>query len=417
MVETTVLFQRLGISLLLGLLVGLQREYTESGMPGLRTFPLITVLGSVAAILAAEFGGWIVAAELLGLVVVLAFPNIVRIRGRDPDPGITTDVAVLLMYGVGALVVVGPVPVAVVVGGGVAVLLHFKLEMHRFAKRLGDADLRAIMQFALITCIILPILPDERYGPPPLNVFNPFETWLLVVFIVGMSLGGYIAYKFLGRDAGILLGGVLGGLVSSTATTLSYARQARNEPRLLQPAAVVIMIASTVVFVRVLVEVAVAARSILVQTLVPAVIVMALMAIPALLVWRGVRREHGELPEQGNPTEMKSAVLFAGLYLLVLLALAAAKEYIGQGALYPVAILSGLTDMDAITLSTGRMAESGNLAGEQAWRLILTAFLANLVFKAGLAGLLGSRQLLWHIALLFSIPFAGGVLLILFWPW
>jgi len=141
------------------------------------------------------------------------------------------------------------------------------------------------------------------------------------------------------------------------------------------------------------------------------------MAIPALLVWRGVRREHGELPEQGNPTEMKSAVLFAGLYLLVLLALAAAKEYIGQGALYPVAILSGLTDMDAITLSTGRMAESGNLAGEQAWRLILTAFLANLVFKGGLAGLLGSRQLLWHIALLFSIPFAGGVLLILFWPW
>ncbi len=415
--ETTVIFQRLGISLLLGLLVGLQREYTESGMPGLRTFPLITVLGSVAAILAAEFGGWIVAAELLGLVVVLAFPNIVRIRGRDPDPGITTDVAVLLMYGVGALVVVGPVPVAVAVGGGVAVLLHFKLEMHRFAKRLGDADLRAIMQFALITCIILPILPDEQYGPPPLNVFNPFETWLLVVFIVGMSLGGYIAYKFLGRDAGILLGGVLGGLVSSTATTLSYARQARNEPRLLQPAAVVIMIASTVVFVRVLVEVAVVARSILIQTLVPAVIVMALMAIPALFVWRGVRREHGELPEQGNPTELKSAVLFAGLYLLVLLALAAAKEFIGQGALYPVAILSGLTDMDAITLSTGRMAQNGSLAGEQAWRLILTAFLANLVFKAGLAGMLGSRQLLRQIALLFSIPFAGGVLLILFWPW
>lgn len=415
--ETTVIFQRLGISLLLGLLVGLQREYTESGMPGLRTFPLITVLGSVAAILAAEFGGWIVAAELLGLVVVLAFPNIVRIRRRDPDPGITTDVAVLLMYGVGALVVVGPVPVAVVVGGGVTVLLHFKLEMHRFAKRLGDADLRAIMQFALITCIILPILPDEQFGPPPLNVFNPFETWLLVVFIVGMSLGGYIAYKFLGRDAGILLGGVLGGLVSSTATTLSYARQARNEPRLLQPAAVVIMIASTIVFVRVLVEVAVVARSILVQTLVPAVIVMALMAIPALLVWRGGRREHGELPEHGNPTEMKSAVLFAGLYLLVLLALAAAKEYIGQGALYPVAILSGLTDMDAITLSTGRMAQNGSLAGEQAWRLILTAFLANLVFKAGLAGLLGSRRLLRQIILLFSIPFAGGVLLILLWPW
>jgi uncharacterized membrane protein (DUF4010 family) len=238
-----------------------------------------------------------------------------------------------------------------------------------------------------------------------------------VVFIVGMSLGGYIAYKFLGRDAGILLSGVLGGLVSSTATTMSSARRTRGQPDFLRPAAVIIAIASAAVFVRVLVEVAVVARSILVQTLLPIAIVLLLMLIPAVLIWRHVRRERGEMPEQGNPTELKSAVLFAGLYVLVLAALAAAKTYVGSSALYPVAILSGLTDMDAITLSTGRMAQGGSLPGEQAWRLILTAALANLVFKAGLAGLLGSGRLLWQVAALFLPPFIVGVLLILFWPW
>ena len=125
--------------------------------------------------------------------------------------------------------------VAVAVGGTVAVLLQFKPELHGIAEKLGDEDLRAIMQFVLISCIILPILPNEQFGlshlfpqfPAELDVFNPYFTWLMVVLIVGMSLGGYILYKFLGQNAGIFLGGVLGGIISSTAATVSYSRQAR----------------------------------------------------------------------------------------------------------------------------------------------------------------------------------------------
>lgn len=410
---STIAFQQLGISLLLGLLVGLQRERTEADMPGMRTFPLITLLGTVCAMLGEAFGGWIVATGLLAIVITLIFPSLVRIRRAQPDPGITTGVAALLMYAVGGLLVVAPISLAVAVGGVVAVLLQFKPELHRFAERLGDRDLRAVMQFVLITCIILPVLPNQTYGP--FGVFNPFETWLLVVLIVGMSLGGYIAYKFLGQNAGILLGGILGGAISSTATTVSYARQARFGPIGTRAAAIVILIASTVVFVRVLVEIAAVAPEFLATAAAPVVILMVLTFLPALLAWYRVRGAPSEMPEQGNPTQLKSAILFAAMYAAVLLALAAAEKYFGGRAMYVVAFLSGLTDMDAITLSTARLVRADPNVAVDGWRLIIVAALANLVFKAALAGILGKWRLLGQIALMFSVPLVGGVLLLVFW--
>jgi len=412
--EVSVAFQQIGMSLLLGLLVGLQRERTETGMPGVRTFPMITLLGAVCAMLGREFGTWVIPAGLLAVVATMSFPSLVRIRSAEPDPGTTTHIAALLMYAVGALLVVAPMSLAIVVAGCVAVLLQFKLELHSIAHKLGDGDLRAIMQFVLITCIILPVLPNQTYGP--LGAFNPYETWLMVVLIVGMSLGGYIAYRFLGRGAGILLGGTLGGAISSTATTVSYARQARTGPISTQAATIVILIASTVVFVRVLVEIAVVAPRFLATAAFPVMILMLLTLIPALVSWLRVRKTPAEMPEQGNPTQLKSAIFFAGMYAAVVLALAAAREYLGNEALYAVAVLSGLTDMDAITLSTARIAQNNpQFAVEDGWRLIVIGAMANLVFKAGIAGLLGRWRLLAHVAVLFSIPLAGGAMLLIFW--
>jgi uncharacterized membrane protein (DUF4010 family) len=374
----------------------------------------------VAGWLAIELGGWVVVAGMLGIVVVLTLPNIVRIRGDDHDLGTTTEVAALLMYAVGALLAVLPreqMGVAIAIGGGVAVLLQFKPEMHRFAEKLGDADVRAIMQFVLITCVILPVLPNKDYGPPGLEVLNPFKTWLMVALIVGMSLGGYIAYKFFGRNAGILLGGILGGVISSTATAVSYSRRTNDDPDQSRTAAIIIMIASTIVFGRVLVEIAVVAPEFLRRTLLPVTALMVLCMIPSLVMWYRVRREPSHMPEQENPTQLKSALFFGAMYAVVLFALAAAKQYAGDEALYPVAILSGLTDMDAITISTAQMSKKHPAVFEEGWRLILTASLANLVFKAGIVGLIGHRRLLGQIALLFSIPLAGGLLLIFLWPW
>jgi uncharacterized membrane protein (DUF4010 family) len=412
--DSYLILKDLGISLLLGLLVGLQREHAGEGRPGMRTFPLITVFGTVAAVLGMEFGGWIVAAGLICLVAISAFPHLITLREENPDKGTTTDMAMLVMYGVGALLVVAPMEVAVVVGGGVAVLLHFKPELHSVAKRLGNQDLKAIMQFVLITCIVLPVLPNDTYGP--LDVFNPRETWLMVVLIVGMSLGGYIVYKFFGRDAGIILGGILGGAISSTATTVSQARQAHAGGVGSRAAAIVVMIASTVVFVRVLVEIAVVSRAFLYTAGPPVVVLMLLTMVPAFAAWYRVRKEPSQMPEQENPTQLKSALLFGGMYALVLFALAWAKEYVGNEALYVLAVLSGLTDMDAITLATARMSKTDPTILHDGWRLIIVAAVANLAFKAGLIGMLGNRRLLRQILILFSIPVIGGILLVVLWP-
>jgi uncharacterized membrane protein (DUF4010 family) len=412
---STLLLEKLGISVLLGLLVGLQREHATHGMAGLRTFPLITVLGTVAATLGVSFGGWIVAAGMLGLVGVLFFPNLVRLQSKDPDPGITTNVAVLLMYCVGALLAIDKMmPVGIAVGGGVAVLLQFKPELHGLAAKLGDADLRAIMQFVLIACIILPVLPDRTYGP--LGVFDPFATWLLVVLIVGMNLGGYILQKFCGAGAGTLLAGILGGLISSTAATVSYSRVVRQGSAHVRVAAVVIMIATTVSFVRVLTLIAVVSAEFFLQAFAPIAVLTLVTLFPLLVIWRRARHEPPAVPNPQNPAQLRPAIFFAGMYVVVLFALAATKQYVGGHAVYGVAALSGLTDLDAVTLSTARLCSAHAVVAAQGWRMVVLASLANLSFKAGVVAVLAGGRLFRSILALFAAPLAVGVLIIVFWP-
>ncbi|MBN2580587.1 MAG: MgtC/SapB family protein [Pirellulales bacterium] len=412
-------FQQLGVALLLGLLVGLEREHSAGGIAGMRTFPLITVLGTLCALLAKAFGGWILGAGMLGVVAVLGLGYLRRLQEEKRQHlGITTEAAMLVMYAVGALVVVYGKLLAVTVGGGVAVLLQFKPELHGFAKRLGDSDLRAIMRFVILSCIILPLLPDQNYGfsrwglPPELDVFNPRWTWLMVVLIVGMSLGGYIVYKFFGRNAGVLLGGVLGGAISSTAATVSYARQAKTAALDGRSAATVIMIASAVSLVRVTAAITVVAPEFSRSAALPLMLLMGATLLPAAAVWFRDRGRSAPMPDQENPTQLKSALVFGLLYALVLFALAGARLYFDQGGLYVVAGLSGLTEMDAITLSTARMAVEDPGMLRIGWRLIVTAVMANMVSKTALAGLLGGRRLLGILLMLFLPAWIGGAVLL-----
>lgn len=442
MANTSLLFEQLGLALLLGLLVGLQREHAASGLVGMRSFALITVLGTVAGQLGASYGGWVVAAGFLGVVGVLAFAHLMHLGQGSPTRGlrvetekaselakqipadtkdrngvgITTDVAALVMFGVGSLLVVEPLSVAVAVGGGVAILLHFKPELHTVARRLGDEDLRAIMQFVLITCVVLPVLPRKPLDP--YGVLSAFETWLFVVLIVGINLGGYIAYKFFGQQAGILLAGLLGGAVSSTATTFSFSRQARLSPPLANSAAVVIMFASAVIYVRILVLIVIVAPDFLTSVAAPLLILALASLLAALVSWRRTPRELAQMPRLGNPTQLRSAIVLGLTYAVVIVALAAARSWLGQSdlqALYGVAGLSGLTDVDAITLSTARMSKTDPIVAAEGWRLIVVASLSNLFFKTGVAGLVGGRPLLRRIAVLFAVPLATSLLLLALW--
>jgi uncharacterized membrane protein (DUF4010 family) len=238
----------------------------------------------------------------------------------------------------------------------------------------------------------------------------------MVVLVSGISLSGYVAFKLFGDRAGAILGGLLGGLISSTATTVSFARRAKGSEAQIPTATLVIALASTVVYGRVLVEVALVARSVLAHVAGPIGVMMATSLVVCLILWLRRPRTKSSMPAQDNPTELRAAITFGILFAIVLFAVAAAKEYFGDRGLYAVAAISGLTDMDAITLSTSRMAVQGSVSTSTAWRVIVIATIANLLFKGGIVAVLGGRRLLARVAMPFGISIAAGILLLLFWP-
>lgn len=400
------------VALALGLLVGLQREWTKSRVAGVRTFPLITLLGAMASLMADDFGGWTVGAGLLAVTAMLVTANVAKMRAGSNDLGMTTEMAALVMYGVGAAVASDLVIPAMVVTGSVAVLLQFKAQLHGFVARIEEADLRAVARLALISLVILPALPNEAAGP--FGVLNPFQVWLMVVLIVGISLAAYVSQRLLGARAGAWAAGILGGLISSTATTASYAQSTREGAGRQRLALAVIVTASAVVFGRVLVEILLVAPGVFADTAPPVAAMMAFMAV--LAYWAQRRPDSSE--EEAVPATasgMRSAIIFGALYAIVLLAVALAKTYFGDRGLYVVAALSGLTDMDAITLSTVQLIRTGSLDAVVGRQLILIGALANLVFKAGIVWTVAPRPLAKRVAKYFAAAFVAGGLILAFW--
>lgn len=402
--DTSEVFQALGMALGIGFVVGLQRQRTDSTLAGVRTFPLITLFGTLCGLISGPLGVWTVAAGLLAMGGLTA---VSFVRSSQKDIGLTTEFAMLVMFATGVLLAANQSAPALAIGGAVALLLHLKPQLHGFAAKLGDNDFKAIMQFVVVSLIVLPVLPDRYFGP--YNALNPQRLWFTVVLIVGISLAGYLIYRFLGDRSGTLAGGILGGLISSTATTVSYARRSRNEENAAALAAIVIMIASTVVFARVLVLVGITSPSFLPIAAMPIGIMIAGTGAISLLLWRKRDQSSAAMPQHGNPSELKAALLFALLYGGVLLAVAFAKERFGNNGLYVVSILSGLTDMDAITLSVSQMVQEQRIDPTHGWRMIMIASLSNLAFKGMMVLSLGSRALFAKIALAFGATFALGL--------
>jgi uncharacterized membrane protein (DUF4010 family) len=412
--EVTVLHQ-LGIALGLGLLVGLQRERAASRIAGIRTFPLITGLGVLCGVAAGTFGGWVVAAGLVALAALTVIANAIRSHSPDTRPGMTTEVAALVMFMVGVALTLGHLLVAIVTGALVALLLHWKAPLHAFAEKIGPQEFDALMRFILISLVVLPVLPDHGFGP--YEILNPRRIWMMVVLIVGISMAGYVAFKLFGARLGTLAAGILGGLISSTATTVSYSRRSADHPDRSPAAAIVIALASTVVFGRVLFEIAVVAPSILEDTAGPIAAMMGVMIlISALLYFGGSAPSELEIEDESPPSELGAAIAFGLLYAVVLLGVAFAREHLGNRGLYAVAAISGLTDMDAITLSTSELMRTDQLDVVTGWRLILVGSLANLVFKGGIVTVLGHRSLRRRILLAFGSAIAAGLGILFLWP-
>ncbi len=408
------IFGALGTALGLGLLVGLEREWVKDQVAGIRTFALITLSGALAALVAGTYGGWVIAAALLCLTMLILIGNIPTLKNGRGDMGLTTEFAMLVMFLTGMLPMLGHAIAATVIAGVVMVLLQSKNTMHGIVRRIGEADLKAIARLVLIGLVILPVLPNQDYGY--YGVLNPFKIWLMVVLIVGLSLAAYLVGKVIGPNRGLLVSGLLGGLISSTATTASLSRQSKDAKASPPLLGLVIMIASTVVFGRVVVEIlAVAPKA--GQTMVyPFLAVMVWMAVVSVACWLLARKQMEKPPQNEPPSEMKGAVMFGLLYALVLLGVAAAQHNFGQAGLFTVAAISGLTDMDAITLSTANLVNGNHLDAGTGWRIILTGGVANLVFKGIMVATIGSRALAMYVAGLFGISILGAGLIAWLWP-
>lgn len=408
----------LGIAFGLGLLVGLQREHADNKMAGVRTFTLIAVLGVIAGFLSRDLDNpFIIPVFGLALTALLVTANVIKLKKlTDPDVGQTTEVAVLLMFAISAYLVLGSQIIGIIVGGAMAVLLYIKEHLHSFIDKLKDKDLTAIMTFVGISLIVLPILPDKTFGP--LDVLNPHNIWLMVVLIVGISVIGYFIYKFVGTKTGIISNGILGGLISSTATTVSYARKTKNTKALDKMAAFIITTASAIALVRVLIEVGIVIPEKLPQIILPLAVQFLLMGSICVGFFYLINKENTEdgMPEPENPAQFKSALVFGLLYGLILLAVAFTEKEFGKDALYAVAIVSGLTDVDAITLSLSQLMKNGGLNTGTGWKLILLASLANLLFKGIMAAVLGTRQLAKWISISFGISIIAGLLIMWLWP-
>lgn len=376
----------------IGLLIGLERERNPTAKAGLRTFALVSLFGAASAALAArfEFPGLVAAgAAAVALMMIAAY---FRDDKSSDDPGTTTIIAVMLCYALAAMTMAGFSRLAVMLAIGTTILLYFKAELRGVAQRLERRDLISMLQFAVVTFIVLPILPDRDLGP--YAALNPRQIWMMVVLISGVSLAGYVALRLIGREYGATLLGVFGGLVSSTATTLAYSRYGRTDRQLWNLSVTVILIANLVVLLRLTVLASVVSPKLL-AVMATTLGCGLLPGLVAVVIWMRTQTVEQALtiPEVRNPTELRTALTFGGLYALVLLLAAWLNDAAGSGGVYLVAVISGLTDVDAVTLSSLRLFEIGSLSATQAVTSITIAVLANMAFKLGLVLVAGGRDL------------------------
>lgn len=405
--------QAFATSIGIGLLIGLERERQSDLKAGLRTFALVGLLGTLSALLAQiTDSGWILAAGLLAVAAMMIAAHV-----SDPldsgDPGTTSVVALMVCYALGAAVWFGYTSIAVMLAIATTLLLYFKAQLHGISKSLTHIDLLSILQFGVLSLVILPILPDRDFGPYlALNLHN---IWWMVVLISGVSLAGYAALRLTGAQHGASLIGLFGGLVSSTATTMIFARHARANSDLGRTAMVVILLANIVVMVRLGVLCFAVAPELVGRLL--GILGGGIVFGVAATLWGWRQLPEGDslpMPNVTNPTEIRTALTFGAIYALVLVLAAWLQDVAGSRGLYLLALASGLTDVDAITLSALRMHGMDKLTAVQTVTAITLATLSNLAFKTGLVLAVGgaglARRTLPGLGAI-AVGLVGGLLL------
>jgi uncharacterized membrane protein (DUF4010 family) len=407
-----------GSALGLGVLIGMERQRTlgeSESFAGVRTFSLVALFGAIS-VYASEQSGlpWIVGLVFLAIAALVL--TAYYATARKDEIGATTEVSVLITFFVGCICAWGEVGVAGAITVVAMLLLSLKGWLHDLAERIEPSDVEATLKFAIITLIILPLVPNTNFGPEGLEVINPYKTWLMVVLIAGLNFIGYILVKVLGREHGFGITGLLGGLVSSTAVTLGFSQRSRAEPNLTPVLALAILLAWTVMFFRVVVEVGVVNFS-LAKNLAMGMLLMGAvsLAISLLLFRRGRSKKTAEVESGNNPFELGDAIKFGGLFAVVIFVASAAQVYFGDTGLYVAGALAGLTDVDAIALSMANLARQDPASSQAAARTIVIAVISNTMVKCGMAIWLGApsmRRTMVPITIALALSGIGAAFLV-----
>jgi uncharacterized membrane protein (DUF4010 family) len=395
--------ENFGTALLIGALIGIEREKRKAtevkpGIGGLRTFILIALLGAIAGWMADTLDmPWLLFAALL-VVGASVLAGYVLAARQDPDSlGLTTESAAVVVFLLGTMSTLGFRELAVALGIVTAAVLAYKQPLHGLVGRIGWDDIFAGLRLLIATFIVLPLLPDRTIDP--WDALNPYSLWLLVLLISSLSLVGYVATRWLGADRGTVLTGLTGGLVSSTAVTLAFAKQSRADSRTATAYALAcgMLLAWSIMFGRVIAEVLVVNRALVGQVLIPFALMGASAAIAAWLYFRfsvssqdTTAGRAREVPLK-NPFSLTEAAKFGAFFALILLLVKLVQVYLPGKGLYMVAALAGLTDVDAITLSMAEYAKTGD--PQTAINAIVVAALTNTVVKCAMAASLGGAAL------------------------
>lgn len=415
---------RLAIAVGIGLFIGLEREYSVVGesskrAAGIRTHALMGLLGGILGMIAEAGSPAVAVAVVAGFTLLLITTYVVTWQDRHSGGiGITSEVAALLTLVLGIAVYHGMVREAVVAAGAASLILSAKTPLHRFVGALSTQDWVATMKMAVITLVVLPILPNEAYGP--YDAFNPFKIWLLVVLISAISFLGYVLIKVIGPGRGLPLTGLIGGLASSTAVTLSMARQSKTRPEQHHAFALATVLACTVMIPRLMLIVAALYAPLLRSLAIPfGIMLLVSLSYSYYLFRRSHRREDAQEGEEGadyqNPFEIMSALKFAVIFAIVIFLVKWVQAAGGgRGGLYLVSALSGLADTDAITVTmTQQLTGTTRALTEQlAVRGITIAVIANSILKGIVATVLGDSKMGRQVLLgMILTAIAGGLVI------
>lgn len=410
--------QRLAVCIGIGLLIGMERTFhrkkeDEEEFAGIRTFTLVAVFGYLSALLATYSGAWLLGVSLAGLIlfVVVSYYRSSVLPGKM---GGTTEIATILTFLLGALVFGGFILLALVVTVVTLLLLAYKPTIHGFVSKLSREELLAIIKFIIISALVIPFLPTQNFGP--YGIWNLQEIWKMVILVSGVSLVGYLIAKIVGHK-GTMLAGAVGGLVSSTAVALTFSRRSKEgeEGAGAVYFAMAIISACTIMFPRILVEVYIVNRGLAEQMWIPIAILSLTGFGAAFYIYRkNVKDKSDAQVPLSNPLNFGTALKFALFFAAVLLLVRYSNENFGDSGTYIAGAISGITDVDAITLSMAKLATDDSTR-TLAMNTILLAALSNTLVKLGIVLVVGSRSLIKASLVGFIAIFGVGTALFLYY--